>query len=75
MKLSLLKLKESGVITEIKVKGELLNRLNALGVTVGAKIKVQAFSYFNNPILISLRNYTLALRKEIADKIKVEKLK
>lgn len=75
MKLSMLSLKDVGVVTEIKVTGEMLYRLNALGLTVGAKIKVQAFSYFNNPILISLRNYTLALRKEIADKIKVEKLK
>lgn len=74
MKLSSLNLNESGIVTEIKLTGELLSRLNALGVTIGAKIKVQAFSYFNNPIMISLRNYTLALRREIADKIKVERI-
>ena len=73
MKLSSLKLNESGIVTEIKLTGELLSRLNALGLTIGAEIKVQAFSYFNNPLMISLRNYTLALRREIAEKIKVEK--
>lgn len=72
MKLSNLRIKESGIVREINLTGELLDRLNALGLTIGAKIQVQAMSYFGSPTMIRLRNYSLALRKELLDKIRVD---
>ncbi len=75
MKLSALKLKEDAVITEINLEKEILSRLNALGLTVGIGVSVEAKSYFGSPIMIKIRNCKLAVRKETADKIKVKKIK
>lgn len=73
MKLSALKVKEEAVITEMQFESEVLSRLNALGLTIGVKVSVLAKSYFGSPIMIKIRNCKLGIRKETADKIKVEK--
>ncbi len=44
-----------------------------LGLVEGVKITVERFAPFNNPIEIILRGFHLAIRKEDANKIVVEK--
>lgn len=75
-KLGLIKLKpdESGIIKEIKLQGKLKSRLLELGIVENTKVKLIKYAPLGDPIQISIRGYNLAIRKEIARDIEVQKI-
>lgn len=73
IEISKLKPEEQGIIKEIKLSGKIKNRLLELGIVENTKIKLIRFAPLGDPIQISIRGYNLAIRKEIAKKIKINK--
>ncbi len=74
IELSKLKTKEKGIIKEINLENKIKNRLLELGLVENTEIKVIKYAPLGDPIQISVRGYQLAIRKETAKKIKVQKL-
>lgn len=74
IELTKLKAKEKAIIKEIDLEGKLKYRLLELGIVENTKIKLVKYAPLGDPIQISIRGYNLAIRKETARKIKVEKL-
>ena len=74
MLLSQLKTGESGIIREFLNEQRLVVRLNAIGLTENAKVTLIRTAPLGDPIEIKVRDFYLALRKEQADKIILEKL-
>jgi len=74
IELSKLKTKEKGIIKEINSENKIKNRLLELGLVENTEIKVIKYAPLGDPIQISVRGYQLAIRKEVARKIKVEKI-
>ena len=72
MKLSQMNIGQVGVIESIKTQQDYKNRLTILGLTQGVKITVIRKAIFNGPIQIKLRDFYLAISKNIADKIIVK---
>lgn len=75
MKLSELKYGETASITGLsdECRGEARRRLLDLGFVRGTIITVQNISPLGNPIAYSLRDTLIALRKEQADEVFVER--
>ncbi|MBP3464005.1 MAG: ferrous iron transport protein A [Clostridia bacterium] len=73
MEISKLKPKEKGIIKEINLSGKIRNRLLELGIVENTKVKLIRFAPLGDPIQISIRGYNLAIRKEIAQRIKISK--
>jgi len=72
-KLSKLKVGEKGKIKTIsKEAGVLKKRLLDMGCVAGCEIKVAKLAPLGDPVEISVRNYSLSLRKSEADAIEVE---
>ena len=71
MVLSNLKVGEIAYITDIDTNGNIRARLNEMGLVKGTKITVLRVGINKSPIEITLRNFNLAVRKELADKIGV----
>lgn len=67
-----LKAGESAVISRIDVTGGARARLDALGVKVGERAEVIAFSLFKSSVLISCAAVRVGVRKALAKKIEVE---
>ncbi len=65
---------ESGIIKEFKNEQRLVLRLNAIGLTENAKVTLIRIAPFGDPIEIKVRDFYLAIRKEQADKIILEKV-
>ena len=65
---------ESGIIKELKNEQRLVVRLNAIGLTENAKVTLIRTAPFGDPIEIKVRDFYLAIRKEQADKIILEKV-
>lgn len=65
---------ESGIIKELKNEQRLVIRLNAIGLTENAKVTLIRTAPFGDPIEIKVRDFYLAIRKEQADKIILEKV-
>lgn len=59
-------------VIEINVQGETKYRLLDMGIIPNTKIKLIKKAPLGDPIQIELRGYSLSIRKEIAQKIKVE---
>jgi ferrous iron transport protein A len=74
MLLSQLKTGESGIIREFLNEQRLVVRLNAIGLTENAKVTLIRTAPLGDPIEIKVRDFYLAIRKEQADKIILEKL-
>lgn len=74
MKLSELKPQESAVVKEVNCERSLKNRLSHLGLTEGVKVTFVRVSPFSDPIEILLRGFYLAIRRETAESIEVEKI-
>lgn len=72
MKLSELKVKESGKIIKIYSNSKMLNRLNNLGLISGAKVKIIRKMAFGGPTVISVKGYFLALREKDLRDIEIE---
>lgn len=63
-----------GIITELQLDGKIKNRLLELGIVENTKLKLIKFAPLGDPIQISIRGYNIAIRKEIAKKIKIYKI-
>ncbi len=74
MVLSDLSAGESGIIKELKNERRFVLRLNAIGITENAKVTLIRTAPFGDPLEIKVRDFYLAIRKEQADKIVLEKL-
>lgn len=72
MNLGMLKPGEAGKITAIGAVGPLKRRLMDMGVLVGQRIKVEKIAPLGDPIEVTIRNYSLSLRKQEAMAIEVE---
>lgn len=70
--MSELKVGESATILNLRADLHLRRRLLELGLTDGETVKILSISPLKNSFLLSVKNYTLALRKNILDDIIVE---
>lgn len=74
LRLSDLKIGESGKILQIACGEKTKKRLDDLGVCVGVKVTLVRVSPFNDPIEIKARDFYLAIRKSQAKKIILEQI-
>jgi len=74
LELSKLKPDEKAIIKEINLQGKLKYRLLELGIVENTELKLIKYAPLGDPIQISIRGYNLAMRKETAKKIKIEKI-
>ncbi|APG24039.1 MAG: FeoA family protein [Syntrophotalea acetylenica] len=72
-RLSMREMKEnqSGVITEVRAKGELGKRIRDMGLVPGAEVKIQGRAPLYDPVAIRIMGFTLTLRNSEADYIDV----
>ncbi|MEA3486514.1 MAG: FeoA family protein [Thermodesulfobacteriota bacterium] len=63
---------QSGVISTIKVGGELGRRVRDMGLVPGATVKIQGRAPLYDPVAIRVMGFTLTLRNNEADHIEVE---
>jgi ferrous iron transport protein A len=63
---------QSGIISAIKVKGELGRRIRDMGLVPGTAIKIQGRAPLYDPVAVKIRGFTLTLRNNEADHIEVE---
>ncbi len=72
MTLAKLKPGERGRITKIGSIGPIKRRLMDMGVLVGEEVRVKKIAPLGDPIEVSIKNYSLSLRKKEAEGISVE---
>lgn len=73
MNLSMLKPGEKGRITRLDAGiGQLRRRLMDMGVLPGELVKVEKIAPLGNPIEVTIKGYSLSLRKEEARGIEIE---
>lgn len=72
MNLAKLKPGEIGKISAIGSIGPLKRRLMDMGVLVGEEVKVLKVAPMGDPIEVSIKSYSLSLRKKEAEGIAVE---
>lgn len=72
MNLAKLKPGERGRITKIGSIGPIKRRLMDMGVLVGEEVKVEKIAPLGDPIEVTIKNYSLSLRKKEAEGISVE---
>ena len=63
---------QSGVITSVKVGGELGRRIREMGLVPGTEIIIQGRAPLNDPVALRVLGGTLTLRNNEADHIMVE---
>ena len=68
-----LKAGESAKIVKIDINGNAFARLQSLGIAVGKKVTVLAFSLFKTGVLIGCGAVRVGVRKQLAKLIGVEK--
>jgi Fe2+ transport system protein FeoA len=71
MLLSQVKKDTSCTIKQVLVTGEVLSRLNSLGVSAGRRVTVKGTSIFNSSVMISAGSRLVAIRQALAEKIVV----
>ncbi len=71
MVLSDIKAGKSAVIKGINTDFIVKTRLLELGLKNGVKVTVERIGLFKSPIQIGLRGFSLAIRRELAQKIEV----
>lgn len=62
------------IVKQIDVQGTLKRRIMDMGITKGVEVMVKKVAPLGDPIEISVRGYSLSLRKEDAKSILVEML-
>ncbi len=72
MTLSNIPLHKDALITKVGGEGTLRCRLLDMGIIPKTKVRVCHVAPLGDPIEIRIRNYSLTLRQEDADKIEVE---
>jgi|GEM_PF-381554 len=63
---------QKGIITAVKVGGELGRRIRDMGLVTGTEIVIQGRAPLNDPVALRIRGNTLTLRNNEADFIEVE---
>ena len=63
---------QSGVITSVKVGGELGRRIREMGLVPGTEITIKQRAPLNDPVALRVMDGTLTLRNNEADFIEVE---
>ncbi|MBO7503189.1 MAG: ferrous iron transport protein B [Clostridia bacterium] len=71
MKLSELKIEQSGVIEEVGGEGALRQHFLDMGMTPGTEVTVSKFAPMGDPVELLVRGYTLTVRLSEAEKIKI----
>jgi len=74
MEISLRKMKkhQKGRIVSVHCEGELRQRINDMGLTPGAEIKIVGHAPLKDPVALKVRGFTISLRNNEADFITVE---
>ena len=63
---------QSGIISAVKVGGELGRRIRDMGLVPGTAIKIQGLAPLYDPVALRVMGFTLTLRNNEADHIEVE---
>ena len=63
---------QSGIVSSVKVGGELGRRVRDMGLVPGAPIRIQGRAPLYDPVALKVRGFTLTLRNSEADHIEVE---
>lgn len=63
---------QSGIISAVKVGGELGRRIRDMGLVPGTDIKIQGRAPLYDPVALRVRGFTLTLRNNEAEHIEVE---
>lgn len=74
MEISMRSMKKSqkGRIVSVHCEGELRQRINDMGLTPGAEIKIVGRAPLKDPVALKVRGFTISLRNNEADHITVE---
>lgn len=72
MNLAMLRPGEKGKIMKIGAIGPAKRRLMDMGLLIGEKVKVEKIAPLGDPIEVTVKNYSLSLRKKEAEGIEVE---
>jgi ferrous iron transport protein A len=72
IKMRQMKKNQSGIISAVKVSGEMGRRLRDMGLVPGVTIKIQGRAPLYDPVALKIRGFTLTLRNNEADYIEVE---
>jgi len=67
-----MKVNQSGIVSAVKVGGELGRRIRDMGLLPGTEVKVQGRAPFYDPVALRLMGFTLTLRNSEADYIEVK---
>jgi len=67
-----MKKNQSGVISAVKVDGELGRRIRDMGLVPGAEITIQGRAPLKDPVAMRIMGFTLTLRNNEADYVEVE---
>lgn len=71
----MLKRGETGKITKITATGPLKRRLMDMGILTGTEVKMEKIAPLGDPMEVTVKGYSLSLRKTEAERIVVEVLK
>jgi ferrous iron transport protein A len=63
---------QSGIISSVKVSGELGRRIREMGLVPGTEITIKQRAPLNDPVALRIMDGTLTLRNNEADYIEVE---
>ena len=63
---------QTGLITAVKVAGDLGRRIRDMGIVPGTEIKIQGRAPLYDPVALRVRGATITLRNNEADFIEVE---
>jgi len=63
---------QAGIISSVKVAGELGRRIRDMGLVPGTEIKIQGRAPLYDPVALRVMGATLTLRNNEADYIEVE---
>lgn len=69
--LAALKPGQTGVVESLTAEGAVKRHFLDMGITKGVHIRVERIAPFGDPIAVRLRGYSLSLRREEADKIRL----
>ena len=72
MTLNQLPVGKTAVITKVDGEGALRCRLLDMGIIPRTEVTVRGFAPLGDPLEIRIRDYTLTIRKEDAEKIEVK---
>lgn len=63
---------QKGRIIRVLCEGELRQRINDMGLTPGAEVRIVGRAPLNDPVALKVRGFTISLRNNEADHIIVE---